>query len=591
MEAESPTIYPGWDLTAPVLPVRSRLYPLEPVGVGTPYVESLTGYVVRLAEAHGVTASALFGWELIPRIEHKWLRKGQTNRAMILASKFRSVARAMNGTGVTAEDWVRVVESATTRNDLRHLTMLAWGGVLSQRHLLRSMRAWCPACYEDWRGQSRTVYEPLLWALGVVTSCSIHRLCLRTKCHHCDRQLFHLESHSRSGFCSACEEWLGAWPSEDEKVTDDEYRRQERVTTAVGEMLAAAPRLTRRPEKQMIARSTALCVKRATARGTILAFSRTHRLRKQTIGNWWRGESTPSLDSLLLFCFSAGASLLDFLTGEVEAGTPGDPPALTEKETAQVLAEAPARRRRSIDRGRDAQTLRAALKENPPRSMIGIALGMDRQPNTLKYQFPDLCEAIVARYLEHQRRSKLGEWDVARRGLEAALIDQSHPCVAEVARRVGWNCTRIRRRFPELCRLVTARHTEFKKEGRLKVEDFLKAALKEEPPPSMGAMVERLGYCETSLYFYFPSICRQIATRHREFRMQSFEKRRTNFAAEVRRIALELHSGGIYPSVKQVESLLSRGVSLRSSQLALEMLRQVRSELGLDSRAGYSTRF
>jgi hypothetical protein len=590
MGEESPTIYPGWDLAAPLLPARSRLYRLEPVGVGTPYVESLTGYVARLAEAHCVTASALFGWELIPRIEQKWLKKGQTNRAMVLASKFRAVARAMNGTGVTAEDWVRVVESATTRNDLRHLTMLAWRSVLSQRHLLRPMRAWCPACYEGWREQGQVVYEPLLWALDAVKSCPVHRLPLRTTCHHCDRQLFHLESHSRPGFCSACGGWLGARPSREE-TPGDEHRRQEWAVTAVGEMVAAAPRLARVPGKQVIARSTALCVERATAGGTILAFSRTHRLPKQTIGNWWRGESTPSLDSLLPFCFSAGVSLLDFLTGEVEAGTPCERPTLMEKETVQVQAETPPRRRRSIDRKRDARTLRAAFKENPPRSMVGIAMGIGRQPNTLKYQFPDLCEAIVARYTEHQRLSKVEQWEVARRALETALVDQSHQCVAEVARRVGWNCVRIRRRFPELCRLVTARHAEFKKEGRRKVEDFLKAALGEEPPPSMGAMVERSGYCETSLYFYFPSICRCIAARHREFRRQSFEKRRDTFAAEVRRIALELHSGGIYPSVKQVEALLSRGVSLRSSRLALEVLRRVRSELGLDSRTDYSTRF
>jgi hypothetical protein len=588
---ESPTIYPRWDFAAPALPVRSRLYRLEPVGVGTPYVESLTGYVARLAESHCITASALFGWELVPRIEQKWLRNGQTNRAMILASKFRAVARAMNGTGVTAEDWVRIVEAGTTRNDLSHLTMMAWRGVLSQRHLLRPMRAWCPACYEDWRGRSHTVYEPLMWALSVVTSCSIHRLRLRTTCRHCDQQLFHLESHSRPGFCSACRGWLGSRLSKGDEMSGDEYQRQERVGTAIGELLSAVPRLARRPEKQVIARSTALCVERATAGGTILGFSKTHRLPKQTIGNWRRGDSTPSLDSLLPFCFSAGVSLKDFLTGGVEAGASGACPASAKNETIQVRAEAPQRRRRDIDQKRDARILKAAFKENPPRSMIRIALGMGRQPSSLKYQFPDLCEAIVARFSEHQKASNLNKWGVAQSALEAALVDQSHPCVAEVARRIGWNCLRLRRRFPELCLLVTARRAEFKIEGQRKIEDLLNAVLEEEPPPSISALIKRSGYCETSLYFYFPSICRRIAARHRKFRVQSFEKRRANFAAEVRRIALELHSVGIYPSVKQVQALLPRIVSLRSSRLALEVLRRVRSELGLDSRAEYSTRF
>jgi hypothetical protein len=37
------------------MPIHSRLYHLEPIGIGTPFVESLTSYVVRLAEAHSVS--------------------------------------------------------------------------------------------------------------------------------------------------------------------------------------------------------------------------------------------------------------------------------------------------------------------------------------------------------------------------------------------------------------------------------------------------------------------------------------------------------------------------------------------------------
>ena len=53
------TILESWDLTAPVVPSRARFYPLEPIGVGTPLVEGLTGYLLRLAEAHAVSVAAL----------------------------------------------------------------------------------------------------------------------------------------------------------------------------------------------------------------------------------------------------------------------------------------------------------------------------------------------------------------------------------------------------------------------------------------------------------------------------------------------------------------------------------------------------
>ena len=38
-----------WDLKLPLIPKRSRLYNLEPIGFETPDIESLTGYIARLA--------------------------------------------------------------------------------------------------------------------------------------------------------------------------------------------------------------------------------------------------------------------------------------------------------------------------------------------------------------------------------------------------------------------------------------------------------------------------------------------------------------------------------------------------------------
>ena len=45
------TIYNSWNITIPAIPARSRLFQLEPRGIGTPYVESLTSYIVRLARS------------------------------------------------------------------------------------------------------------------------------------------------------------------------------------------------------------------------------------------------------------------------------------------------------------------------------------------------------------------------------------------------------------------------------------------------------------------------------------------------------------------------------------------------------------
>ena len=49
-----------WDLQMPTIPERSALYPLEPISVSTPMVESLTSYVTRLSYEHCLSPGALF---------------------------------------------------------------------------------------------------------------------------------------------------------------------------------------------------------------------------------------------------------------------------------------------------------------------------------------------------------------------------------------------------------------------------------------------------------------------------------------------------------------------------------------------------
>jgi hypothetical protein len=54
-------------VTVPPIPKRRRLYSLEPMNVGTVEVESLTGYVARIADAHCVTVNDLVGAKYWPQ--------------------------------------------------------------------------------------------------------------------------------------------------------------------------------------------------------------------------------------------------------------------------------------------------------------------------------------------------------------------------------------------------------------------------------------------------------------------------------------------------------------------------------------------
>ena len=65
----------------------------EPKGLGTPHVESLTGYLQRVANAHALPPSNVFVDELLPVFRDRDLYRGH-DRDIV-----RHHARAMNGAG------------------------------------------------------------------------------------------------------------------------------------------------------------------------------------------------------------------------------------------------------------------------------------------------------------------------------------------------------------------------------------------------------------------------------------------------------------------------------------------------------------
>src|SRR2546427_5615316 len=65
---DAPIPFEVWAPALEAPPPRSRLYSLEPIGIGTPEVESVSSYLNRLAQAHCVTVSALITHELLPHL-------------------------------------------------------------------------------------------------------------------------------------------------------------------------------------------------------------------------------------------------------------------------------------------------------------------------------------------------------------------------------------------------------------------------------------------------------------------------------------------------------------------------------------------
>ena len=145
--------------------------------------------------------------ELLPFIGRPHL--ADDRNANLLMAFWRNETRALNGTRTLARNLVQGLEVLTGRRDLRFLTMLTWTEVLPRLHLQKCTRAWCPACFEEWRHAERAVYDPLVWTLAPVTVFPHHCQHLVTICPFadCRRPSPWLSSRSRPGCCARCGRW------------------------------------------------------------------------------------------------------------------------------------------------------------------------------------------------------------------------------------------------------------------------------------------------------------------------------------------------------------------------------------------------
>jgi hypothetical protein len=513
-------LYQTDHLVRPAIPPRSRLYHLAPMGVGTANTESLTSYLMRLAQAHRVTVRKLAVHEIMPLLDRSCT---QSSVSGIVAQH----SRLLNGLGTQARTWVQALEELTLRDDLRFLTMLTWNQVLASSKLLRVYRAWCPACYNIWRQAGQAIYDPLLWALQVVTVCPSHQQFLQSRCPHpgCQRRLYPLASQGRPGFCPYCKGWLGATSAQQplgEGLFDQAQDKQQFADAeAVGALIATAPALVTPPPRERIAQRITGYVNQFGQGKTGLLRRRLGLPPNRLLG-WKNGRTVPQLKLLLDLCRRLDVSPCSFLTEPVELeeqqpSAPGSGVVLSGE--LSVGGTVP-------DRKRIQAALETALAsdEEPPPAIRAVAARLQIAPNTLCRLCPELCQAIVKRCQAH-RAAKKAAW---RQALEAIL-----------------DCDEV-------------------------------------PPPSMQAVAQRLGCHQQSLRAHFPELARAISARylaHRRAQAQQNQQRRCD---EVRRLTFMLHQQGIYPSQHRVAARLSIPANFLYAQVRAAWHDALR-ELGLES--------
>jgi AraC-like DNA-binding protein len=387
-------LHETWELSPSIRP-RSQFISLEPIGMKTTLMESLTGYISRLAEVHCLNTGTFISKVISPRLEKYYLNQIATRGG----NGFYDWAHSLNGLGNGAKEFVVVLQELTLRNDLTCTTLLDWVEVIPTRGLSRAIKAWCPVCYQEWRDQHSIIYDPLIWSLQEVSICSKHVVRLCTKCPNpqCAQSMPWLNRCSRPGYCSKCGSWLGQNIKKLQTVEESKKNWEMFKCEMLGQLISVSLE-----QETCSNNNVSIILKRYVdifTDGNFAAFSRKLNVPKNTLLSWYSGSVTPSISSLLKVCYCLQITLIQLLT-EKAHNLP-----LNQFRAPDIVPK-----KVKFPRNKESQdflekALNNIINQNqlPPPSIANVAsrLGYDRR--LLSRRFPEHCKTLSERYLAYQK--------------------------------------------------------------------------------------------------------------------------------------------------------------------------------------------
>lgn len=391
--------YPVLDLTLPSIGRRSSLYRLAPAGLGTSRVESMTSYVMRLADAHLLPVGSL-----ISRVLGLDIHDGPVLRRGVL-NELIPRARNANGIDVAAAGWSRAIARQTMLSNPEAMTLLPWAAVLPPVHLIGRGVRHCPECLNEMIGAG-LVYEPLLWSMALYVVCSKHRLRLRDRCPDCRLSQVSLTGGSQPGICRSrtCRAWLGAGPRDDRPPTEWELFVADALANLIADSPNAGEVLDRDGPSKAIDEAMSML---GLSQNRFVAQTG---VAETSVATWRRGDLQPSLDSVLRMCAIGGLSLPAFLRGRAaQTRDPISPDA------------SPWTRPRRLDW----QAIERAVAKcvaDPSRPSLAAAaasVGLDRRQ--VRRHLPAQAKMIVQRHREREGEQTRKRMEAAIAAVEAAI--------------------------------------------------------------------------------------------------------------------------------------------------------------------------
>ncbi len=403
---------------------RSRLFNIEPIGLGTPYAESLTSYISRLANLHCLTTGNFISKLLAPYLNKYYV----TEIAWRGGNGFFDSTMGINGIGDLAIDFINVIKYLNFREDLNKTTLIYWKNIIPTRGLMKKQKAWCTMCFQEDKLNGEPIYDRLLWFIKEVHCCPKHRVNLRTACPKCNKTMQIIGRNTVPGYCQYCHIWLG-----DENF-DAEFVNEENIKAAqlIGEMLTYSSSNDKLViEKEWISFSLNKIID-TFFDGTISTMFKILDFPQSTLRYWVNGQNLPPLSCLIRICLKLNITILEFL--EVNKL-----PSLIELPVEKIILQYKSRQR--FDHNKIKSILQEEINSECPNSLKKISekIGCDRK--LLYKKYPVESKLIVdnySRYCKEQKNQRLVDIEKELTDVFNQLIEQQvYPSRRQVEEMMG----------------------------------------------------------------------------------------------------------------------------------------------------------
>lgn len=401
-----------------IMDTRSRLYPLQPRGLGTAMKEGLVSYITRLSEAHCTDVGSLVSYECSPNFENPRIYSYQSNK---VNSSFYKDAYSINCFGAICTDMEYALTKLTQRSDISEMNLNKWVFTPRNKAIVKKQKHWCMQCYSEWEKEGKDLYDPLLWSIELIKICPVHKTLLQTSCPGCNMEIPIINHRSLISHCIYCFKSLVSVNEVRLVESEDELLFQVWLCDSIGNLLMYP--------KEFVD-TYSICNALQSFRENYCdnndrVLSRLFLLenKRRQINAYCRGAANPHFNLLLWFCYVLGIELVSVCTGGEFTQIERKPNELLQDSKKYFMLES---KWSKIDKEIVRNKLIDFLSDDPPLSFNNIAKELNIQESYLRKSFPEEAKMLATKYTNHRTNKKNEKIQMEKNKMEIVIKDYYH---------------------------------------------------------------------------------------------------------------------------------------------------------------------